>query len=77
MHSSVKICRKETFILSVVDTTSGQDGEQMNLAWLPPTAAGLSLDGGCILSAIALDPEKFPLNAPRPHWSWSTSCCAT
>lgn len=44
-----------------------------HLAWLPPTAAGLSLDGGCIQSAIALDREMFLLNAPRPDWCWSTT----
>lgn len=44
-----------------------------HLAWLPPTAAGLSLDGGYILSGIALDPETFLLNAPRPDWCWSTT----
>ena len=39
------------------------------LAGFPPTAAGLSLDGGYIPLEIALDREMFLLHAPRPDWS--------
>lgn len=56
--------------------TSGRAGEQM-LVLLPQAAAGLSLDGGYILSGIALDPETLLLNAPRPECCWSAACCAT
>lgn len=44
-----------------------------HLVWLPPSAAGLSLDGRYIQSATALDREMFLLNAPRPDWCWSTT----
>lgn len=56
--------------------TLDQGGDQMNLAWLPPTAAGLSLDDGYILSGIVLDPELFHPIVQRPKEYWSVTCGA-